>query len=277
MTDSCAVMGLARSSYYRKVESKDNGLLRKSIEEIAGKFPTYGSRRIKAQMEREPYRMVVGRHLVRRLMREMNLLVKARRHKRSTTNSRHGYRRYQNLMKDRKVTRPDQVWVADITYVRLGAEDVYLSVLMDVYTRSVRAWNLSWSLGQELALLPLRQALQRYPAPDIHHSDQGTQYAARSYVQLLRDAGTQISMAAVGAPSENGYAERVIRTIKEEEVYLSDYRNMADAKHQIGHFIDVVYQQTRIHSALDYMTPTEFEAGWYLNPPSNSVFSCPVL
>ena len=113
--------------------------------------------------------MVVGRHLVRdRLMREMNLLVKARRHKRSTTNSRHGYRRYQNLMKDRKVTRPDQVWVADITYVRLGAEDVYLSVLMDVYTRSVRAWNLSWSLGfRNLRCYPYVEALQRYPAPDI--------------------------------------------------------------------------------------------------------------
>ena len=247
-----------------------------AIEEIATKFPTYGSRRIKAQMERDPYRMVVGRHLVRRLMREMNLLVKARRHKRGTTDSRHGYRRYENLMKGRTVTQPDQVWVADITYVRLGAEDVYLSVLMDVYTRSVRAWNLSWSLGQELALLPLRQALRRYPAPEIHHSDQGTQYAAKPYVQLLRNAGTKISMAAVGAPSENGYAERVIRTIKEEEVYLNDYRNMADAKQQIGHFIDVVYQHKRVHSALNYMTPAEFEAGCYQNPPSNPAFSCPI-
>ena len=277
MTDCCAVIGLARSSYYRVPEPRDEHALRKAIAEIAGKFPTYGSRRIKAQMERAPYRMVVGRHLVRRLMREMNLLVKARHHKRSTTDSRHGYRRYQNLMKDRNVTRPDQVWVADITYVRLGAEDLYLSILMDVYTRSLRAWNLSWSLGQELALLPLRQALQRYPAPEIHHSDQGAQYAAKPYVQLLQDAGTQISMAAVGTPSENGYAERVIRTIKEEEVYLNDYRNMADAKQQIGHFIDVVYQQKRIHSALDYMTPEEFEAGCYQNPPSNSAFSCPVL
>ena len=135
VTDCCAVMGLTRSSYYRVPEQRDEHALRKAIAEIAGKFPTYGSRRIKAQMEREPYRMVVGRHLVRRLMREMNLLVTARRHKRSTTDSRHGYRRYQNLMKDKKVTRPDQVWVADITYVRLGAEDVYLSILMDVYSR----------------------------------------------------------------------------------------------------------------------------------------------
>ena len=276
MTDCCAVMGLARSSYYDRVKPRDEQGLRRAIEEIAGKFPTYGSRRVKAQLEREPYCVVVGRHLVRRLMGEMNLLVKAKRHKRSTTNSRHGYRRHHNLMKDRKVTRPDQVWVADITYVRLGAENVYLSILMDVYTRSVRAWNLSWSLGQELALLPLKQALRRYPAPDIHHSDQGTQYAAHSYVKLLQDAGTQISMARVGKPSENGYAERLIRTIKEEEVYLNEYRNMAEAKQEIGHFIDVVYQHKRVHSALDYMTPAEYEAKWYQNPPSHSRFLCPV-
>ena len=269
MTDCCAVLGLARSSYYRADMPRDDVALRTAIKEIAGERPRYGSRRIKAQLEREPYRMVVGRHLVRRLLREMNLLVKARRHKRCTTHSRHGYRRYQNLTRALQVTRPNQVWVADITYLRLRTEEVYLSILMDVYTRSMRAWNLSRSLGQELALLPLKQALRHYPAPEIHHSDQGTQYAAKAYVQLLRDAGTQISMAAIGKPSENGFAERVIRTIKEEEVYLSEYSNMADAKQQIGHFINVVYQHKRIHSALDYMTPAEFEAGWHKCPPSS--------
>ena len=274
--DCCAVLGLARSSYYRADKPRDDAALRSAIKEIAGKFPTYGSRRIKAQLERAPYRIVVGRHLVSRLMREMNLLVKARRHKRSTTNSRHGYGRYQNLARAVEVTRPNQVWVADITYVRLRADDVYLSILMDVYTRSLRAWNLSWSLGQELVLLPLKHALRHNPAPEIHHSDHGTQYAAKAYVQLLRDAGTQISMATIGKPGENGHAERVIRTIKEEEVYLSDYSNMADAKQQIGHFIDVVYQHKRIHSALDYMTPAEFEAEWNRCPPSNPAFSCPV-
>ena len=276
VTDSCTVLGLARSSYYHRAEAKDERALGKAIREVAGKFPTYGSRRIKAQLEREPYRMVVGRHLVRRLMREMDLLGKPKRRKCGTTDSQHGYRRYHNLLKGKKVTRPNQVWVVDITYLRLRAEDVYLSILMDVYTRSVRAWNLSWSLEQELALLPLKQALRRYPAPDIHHSDQGTQYAAHSYVKLLQDAGTQISMARVGKPSENGYAERMIRTIKEEEVYLNEYRNMAEAKQEIGHFIDVVYQHKRVHSALDYMTPAEYEKKWYQNPPSHSRFLCPV-
>ena len=128
-------------------------------------------------------------------------------------------------------------------------------------------------MGQELTLLPLHQALQRNPAPDIHHSDQGTQYAAKSYVQLLQNAGIQISMAAVGSPHQNGFAERVIRTIKEEEVFLSDYRNMAEARQQIGHFIDVVYSQKRIHSALDYKTRAEFETQWI----QRNSLKCPAI
>ena len=270
MTDCCEVLGLARSSYYRANKPRDDAALRRAIKEIAGTFPRYGSRRIKKQLEREPYQMVVGRHLVRRLMREMNLLVKRKRRPVSTTDSRHGHRRFPNLVRGVKASRPDQIWVADITHVRLPSDDVYLAIIMDQFSRAIRGWNLSWSLGQELALLPLNHALRHYPAPEIHHSDQGTQYAAKAYVQLLRDAGTQISMAAVGKPSENGYAERVIRTIKEEEVALSDYRNMADAKQQIGHFIDVVYRYIRIHSAHNYRTPAEVEEGWQRNSPSTS-------
>ena len=277
MTDCCAVLGLARSSYYHAGRRRDEAALRKAIEKIAGKFPTYGSRRIKAQLEREPYWMVVSRNVVRRLMQEMNLLGKRKRRKTGTTDSRHGQRRYPNLVKDLEAARPDQVWVADITYVRLRSDDVYLAIVMDQYTRAIRGWNLSWSLGQELALVALKQALLHYKSPEIHHSDQGTQYAANSYVKLLQDAGTQISMAAVGEPSENGYAERVIRTIKEEEVYLNEYQNMAEAKDQIGHFIDVVYRHKRIHSALDYKTPAEFEEQWYQNTPSESRFLCPVF
>lgn len=262
VSTSCGVLGLSRSSYYDKARARDERPLRRAIEEIAARYPRYGSRRIKAQLERAPYRMLVGRHQVRQLMREMNLLVKRKHRWVSTTDSRHGLGRFPNLVKGVEASRPDQIWVADITYVRLPSDDVYLAIVMDQFSRVIRGWNLSWSLGQELTLLPLNQALQRNPAPDIHHSDQGTQYAAKSYVQLLQSAGTQISMAAVGKPSENGYAERVIRTIKEEEVFLSDYRNMAEARRQIGHFIDVVYSQKRIHSALDYKTPAEFETQW---------------
>jgi len=267
VTDCCTVMGLARSSYYRECGQREQQALRQAVEEVAGKFPTYGSRRIKAQLGRAPYEIVVGRHLVRQLMGEMNLLVNPKRRRVKTTDSQHGLGRFPNLVKDVRASRPDQIWVADITYVRLRSDDVYLAILMDQYSRAIRGWNLSWSLGQELALLPLKQALQRYPAPDIHHSDQGTQYAAKAYVKLLQDAGTQISMAAVGKPSQNGHAERLIRTIKEEEVYLSEYRNIADARQQLGHFIDVVYPQQRIHSALGYLTPAETEATWNTCPP----------
>ena len=261
MTDCCAVLGLARSSYYHRARASDEDELREAILDIAGRFPRYGSRKIKKQLERAPYRIVVGRHRVRQLMREMNLLVKRKQRQVKTTDSRHGLRRFPNLVRGVKASRPDQIWVADITYIRLPSHDIYLAVIMDQYSRSIRGHHLSRSLGQELVLLPLERALQQYPAPDIHHSDQGTQYAAKAYVKRLQAAGTQISMAAVGKPSENGYAERLIRTIKEEEVYLSDYKNMADARQQIGHFIDVEYQYNRIHSGLNYQTPAEVEAG----------------
>ena len=153
------------------------------------------------------------------------------------------------------------MWVSDITYIRLHREFIYLAVVMDVFTRTIRGWNLSRSLGQELTLLALQRALEQH-RPQIHHSDQGIQYAAPAYIQTLQQAGAAISMAAVGEPRENGYAERLIRTIKEEEVALADYEDFADALAQIGHFIDDVYRTKRIHSALGYLTPAEFEAAW---------------
>jgi putative transposase len=132
---------------------------------------------------------------------------------------------------------------------------------MDVYTRVIRGWHLSRSLDQELTLTALRRALVGH-APLIHHSDQGVQYAAHDYIDLLVDYQVQISMAEVGKPEDNPFAERVIRTIKEDEVYLADYIDFADAYTQIGHFIDEVYRHKRIHSSLGYLTPAEFEAAW---------------
>jgi len=159
------------------------------------------------------------------------------------------------------VVRPDQVWVADITYIRLQRDFVYLAVIMDVFTRSIRGWQLGRSLEQELTLRALNQALQKR-TPEIHHSDQGVQYAATDYVQRLQDCRAQISMAAIGEPRENGYAERLMRTIKEEEVALTEYRDFADAWQQLGRFIEAVYNVKRIHSALGYLTPAEFEEQW---------------
>lgn len=257
----CETLDLTRSTFYRTSHKADEPRVRTAIERLAGQYPTYGSRRIGAQLRREPDRLVVNRKRVQRLMRQMGLSGKPKQRVVRTTDSRHGYPRYPNLVKDLAIVEPNQVWVADITYVRLRDEEVYLAILMDVFTRSLRGWHLSRSLGQELPLTALNKAL-RQAKPKIHHSDQGGQYAAHAYVRRLHKAKAQISMAAVGKATENGYAERVIRTIKEEEIYLSDYLSFADAMPQIGHFIDVVYQHKRIHSALGYLTPAEFEAQW---------------
>ena len=178
-----------------------------------------------------------------------------------TTDSGHAFPRYPNLVEDLKIRRPEQVWVADITYIRLHDEFVYLAVVMDVFTRSIRGWHLGRDLDQGLTLAALERALV-VAVPTIHHSDQGVQYAATLYVERLQKLGVKPSMAAIGEPRENGFAERLVRTIKEEEVDLSDYRDFAEARGQIGHFIDAVYNLKRIHSSLGYLTPQEFEEQW---------------
>ena len=155
--------------------------------------------------------------------------------------------------------------IADITYIKLARERVYLAVIMDVFTRCIRGWHLGRSLGQELTIVALQRGLAAH-TPAIHHSDQGVQYAATVYTQLLQAANVQISMAAVGQAWQNGYAERLVRTIKEEEVDLSEYEDYRDAYAQIGQFLEDVYMHKRIHSALGYLTPVEFENHWLTQP-----------
>ncbi|MDZ7266841.1 MAG: IS3 family transposase [candidate division KSB1 bacterium] len=169
--------------------------------------------------------------------------------------------RYSNLVAELTVARPDQVWVADITYIRLRHGFVYLAVILDVYTRAIRGWHVGRSLDLSLTLSALRQALSK-GTPEIHHSDLGIQYSAPAYIDVLRAAGADISMAEVGQPTQNGYAERVIRTIKEEEVDLSDYQDYHQARQQIKKFLEEVCNKKRIHSALGYLTPIEFENQW---------------
>ncbi len=256
----CAVLNLSRSSYYYRPQLPDDETLQAAIREVAGEFPTYGYRRVTAELQRRGWN--VNRKRVVRLMQEMGLQAKIKPKRRRTTNSEHPYPRYVNLVQDMLMVRPDQVWVADITYVRLGREFVYLAVLMDVFTRSIRGWHLGRSLDQELTLAALQKALAER-RPEIHHSDQGLQYAATDYTQLLRDRGAQISMAEVGEPTQNGYAERLMRTIKEEEVDLSEYEDYHDAYRQIGRFLEDVYMRKRVHSSLKYLTPAEFESQWH--------------
>ncbi len=253
----CDVLELARSSYYHKPNMSTNESLRAALIALAEAWPTYGYRRLTAQLQREGWS--VNHKRIRRLMQEMGLQGQAPVRKVRTTNSQHGYGRYPNLVQNLSITRPHQVWVADITFVRLAHKFVYLAVIMDVFTRRICGWHLSRSLDQSLTLHALQMALQ-VATPEIHHSDQGGQYAATAYVELLTDAKVAISMADVGEAWQNGYAERVIRTIKEEEVDLSDYQDFHDAYQQIGRFLTDVYNRKRIHSSLGYLTPAEFEA-----------------
>jgi putative transposase len=257
----CRVLALPRSTLYYPAQPPHDQEVRQAIEAVAQQFPAYGSRRIAAQLRRAPYRLLVNRKRAQRVMRRMGLLRRTRPRTQRTTTSRHGFRRFPNLVTDRAASEPDAIWVSDLTYVRLGAEFIYLAIIMDVFTRDIRGWQLGRTLGQELTLTALQQALVNH-TPVIHHSDQGLQYAAPRYIQTLQAAGSQISMAAVGDPRQNGYAERVIRTIKAEEIALTEYHDFPDALAQIGQFIDDVYRTKRIHSALGYLTPVEFEAAW---------------
>lgn len=260
---ACRLLELRRSSYYYTPVQPDERELEVALEAVLEAFPTYGSRRVSQQLRRAPHQMLVNRKRARRVMRQKGWLQPVKRRKVRTTNSQHPYPRYPNLVKALDIVQPDQVWVADITYIRLQQEFIFLAVVLDVFTRSVRGWALSRQIDQQLSLAALQMGLQAR-RPHIHHSDQGVQYAALAYVELLKAHQIQISMAAVGKAEENGYAERFMRTIKEEEVDLSEYRDFGEALRQIGHFIEEVYNHKRIHSALGYRTPVEFERAWGL-------------
>ena len=258
----CDVIGYSRSRYYYKQKSDEpnpDETLKLAIADVAGRYPTYGYRRITKQLQREGWK--ANHKRVSRLMRQMGLLAQKRVRRKRTTNSVHGYRRYPNLEKGLVVERPDQVWVADITYIRLKEEFVYLAVLMDVFTRSIRGWHLDRTMEKSLTIRALEKGLA-IAIPEIHHSDQGVQYAANDYVKMLEEKGVKISMAAVGKAWENGYAERLMRTIKEEEVDLSEYRNFREVYERIEEFLEEVYMKKRIHSSLDYLTPAEFQKKW---------------
>lgn len=256
----CDVLGCPRSSYYYQPCGVEDDLLKAAIEQVALDWPTYGSRRITAQLRRQGWS--VNRKRIARLLGEMGLQARTKRKRRNTTDSGHPFPRYPNLVQDLEIIHPDQVWCADITYVHLLTEAVYLAVIMDLFTRGIRGWHLGRSLDQALTLTALQHALSAH-RPMVHHSDQGIQYAAAAYVETLEDHGILISMADVGAVWQNGYAERLIRTIKEEAVDLSEYRDYDDAYRQIGRFLDDVYMHKRIHSSLGYLTPAEFEQQWH--------------
>jgi transposase InsO family protein len=268
----CRVFSFPRSTFYHQAAPGDESPVRDALVRLAGQWPTYGYRRLTVELQREG--QAVNSKRVRRLMTELGLQGKTYARRPRTTNSEHRLPRYPNLVQGRKATAPEEIWVADITYVRLQREFVYLAVVMDVFTRAIRGWHLGRSLDGSLTLTALQRAL-RGRTPKIHHSDQGVQDAAAPYVRLLREAGVQISMATAGEPRENGYAERLIRTIKEEEVDLTEYHDLGDAQRQLGRFLDEVYGQKRIHSALGYLTPLEFETAWWQEQQATSTLTQP--
>jgi transposase InsO family protein len=255
----CATLDVHRCNLYPESRPDEDRPVKDALRELAGAWPTYGYRRLTVMLRRAG--LTVNAKRVRRLMHELGICGAAPKRTPRTTDSSHPYPRFPNLVEGLEAERPEQVWVADITYIRLRKEFIYLSVLMDVFTRCIRGWHLGRSLEQELTLTALERAFER-GRPEIHHSDQGVQYAATAYVDLLKAREVRISMAHVGEPEENGYAERLMRTIKEEEVDLSEYEDFGAALRGLGRFLDDVYNRKRIHSSLGYLTPAEFEQQW---------------
>ena len=257
-------MGLARSTYYYRSRQKsmegkkEEADLRDRIEQIVVEFARYGHKR------------------VARVMREQSLQCQIKRRWVKTTDSDHGYRIYPNLLKGLEVSRRNQVWVADITYIRILTGFLYLAVVLDLFSRKVIGWALCEQIDAELTLAGLRMALGERGAVNgcIHHSDRGVQYACHAYVKELEAAGMRISMARKGNPYDNAAAESFMKTLKYEEVYLWDYQSLEDVKRRVPYFLQEVYNQKRLHSALGYVTPGSLSRQSWLRWPEARVLGC---
>ncbi len=263
MTRLCEAADVSRAGYYRFLkpagESAEEMELRDAIQRTAIKRPTYGYRRITEQLRRDGRE--VGWKRVLRIMREYNLLCLRRKAFVRTTDSDHGLPVYPNLAKGLKVERLNQLWVADITYIRLLCEFVYLAVILDAFSRRAIGWALGRTLQDDLSLAALKLAISRGRVEEglVHHSDRGSQYASRDYTDQLKKHNIQISMSRRGNPYDNAKAESFMKTLKYDEVYRTEYRDFEDARRRIGRFIESVYNRDRLHSALGYLTPVEFE------------------
>jgi len=267
-------MKLTSSSFYYKPrvkspeDMKAEADLRDRVETICLGFPRYGYRRVTYQLKREGKQ--VNHKKVLRLMRESDLLCRVKRKRVKTTNSRHRFSRYPNLIKGMVIRRLNQVWLSDITYIRIRTGFVYLAAILDAFSRKVIGYAVSGALDTTLTLQALRMAIaQRQPGTGIiHHSDQGVQYASTEYVDKLLRHNFEISMARTGNPYENAMMESFFKTLKYEEVNLCEYETYQDVVARLPYFIEEVYNQKRLHSALGYCPPNEFEEA-LLNQENN--------
>ena len=269
ISSACSCLGINRSDYYRwETLSKRQPVvdpfeikLKNEIQSIALEFPKYGYRRVTFELHRRDFH-VNFKHVLR-LMREDNLLCVRRSFRPVTTNSNHPHKIYPNLAKDMNVTGLNLLWVADITYIRLLHEFIYLAVIIDVFSRKCIGWELGRDIDTQLTLNALHRALKNRYNHDlsnlIHHSDQGVQYASHDYIDCLKEHKISVSMSRKGNPYDNAFAESFIKTLKYEEVYLTEYRFFEEAYENIEHFIERVYNEKRLHSSIGYLPPKEFE------------------
>jgi transposase InsO family protein len=273
-------MNLSPSSYYYKPKGKSLAQLKQEadvrdlIEAIVLEFSRYGYRRVTKALHRQGLR--VNHKRVLRVMRQNDLLCRPRRRWVKTTQSDHPYPVFPNVTRNLVTTSVDQVWLADITYIRILTAFVYLAVILDMHSRKTLGYAISSRVDTELTLRALRMALRdrNPPRECIHHSDRGVQYACHEYVDLLREYGFHISMSQKGNPFDNAMVESFFKTLKSEEVYLWEYQTLADVEKRIPYFIEEVYNQKRLHSSLGYLSPNEYEE--MLSENQNPIRSCQV-
>jgi putative transposase len=260
----CQLSGVSRAGFYRQWEGSEprqaDTAVRDAVQQVAVEKRFYGYRRVQWELRQRGY--CVNAKRVLRLMREDNLLcLRTRRFVPATTDSRHGWRIWPNLARGLVTRHLNELWVADITYVRLQEEFVYVAVILDAHSRRVIGWAVARHLGASLAVEALRMALtERQPGPGwIHHSDRGIQYACADYLTLLAEYGAQPSMSRVGNPYDNAKAESFMKTLKEEQVRGHQWRDLNELRADLAKFFQITYNHERLHSALDYQTPAAFE------------------